>query len=113
MCLVDCGVPGMVGITALSVALCARGAVPCCGGGPAHESCGCSARDQYFRGVLVTGRDPASGLEYHLCVFVVLIQVGGGTAKLILSAPFLCLVNPCVALPQQDQSVWSQAAVLH
>lgn len=113
VCLVDCGVLGMVGITALSAAGGARRAVPCRGEGPAGESCGCSAQDQYFRGVTVTGGDPASGLEYHLRVFIGLIRAGYGTAKLIPSARFLCLVKPCVALTQQDQSIWSEAAVLH
>ena len=116
MCLTDCGILGMVGITCaavFSLALCSRRAVTCCGRGSAHENCSCSAQNQYFRCVLVPVRDPAPVLEYHLCIFIVIIQVGGGTAKLILLAPFLCLVNPSVTCTQQDQSIWSEAAVLH
>lgn len=106
----------MVGIThaaVSSLALCFRRAVTCYGRGSAGENCSCSSQNQYFGCVLVTVRDPAPVLAFPLCIFIVIIQVRDGTAKLILLAHFLCLVNPSAAFTQQDQSIWSEAAVLH
>lgn len=90
MCLTDCGILGMVGITCAALfhlALCSRRAVTCYGRGFTHENCSCSAQNPYFTCVLVTVRDPAPVLEYPLCIFAVIIQVGGVDVVMHAQAP--------------------------
>lgn len=102
MCLMDCGFLGVVDISCTDMV-----PLPCCSKGSAHESCICGAQNQYLKHILVTVKDAAPVWHFLFAFFILSIQVGSRTANLILCSFSMS------DFTQQDQSIWSEAAVLH